>query len=200
VIHEQGRIKMLRIEVDAHFRGGEPVKPWVARIDGVDPQYGLARHFIDPLNDWANAHRAWSGNLYGVVANFPLREGNLYEVSRTRGKPSKRHVVREFLAPADGKLNTLEPLEALARVEGHREDVRILRLADDKTTQVTELDGPGSGTTLGWVVIDKMRHYRLRHGRLYEVREDGSKRFAVGDHRIDWLTPQGALQWLVDHA
>ncbi|HEU4732408.1 MAG TPA: hypothetical protein VFT22_31150 [Kofleriaceae bacterium] len=55
---------MLRIEVDGHFHGGPPPKPWVARIHGPSEQYGLAREFIRAMNDWKDAHRAWSGNLW----------------------------------------------------------------------------------------------------------------------------------------
>lgn len=84
-----GRMKLLRIEVDGHFHGSPVVpRPWVAKITGTDPRFGLRREFVQTLNDWEHARRACSGNLYGVVANFPVREGHVHEVSRLRGSPS----------------------------------------------------------------------------------------------------------------
>lgn len=114
-----GQLYILKIELDGHFHGSPDVpRPWVAQITGADPKYGLARTFVDAKNDWSQASRARSGNIYGRVACFPLRDGNLYEVQRCRGSSSKRHVVREFLAIEGGKRVPLEPLEALARLDG----------------------------------------------------------------------------------
>lgn len=198
------RIHMLRIEIDGHFHGSPNVpKPWVARIDGIHPKYGLDRSFVQKLNDWKGAKRACSGNLYGVVSHFPLRAGNLYEVCRLRGKSSKRYVAREFLrVPDDGKPEPIEPIDALALVEGHDDEVAILRLPDDpdRPPAVRELDGIGSGHVGGWVTIDFSRHYRLRHGRLYEVIEQGERRLVLGGARVQQLEQKEALQWLAAHA
>src|SRR5690606_30340672 len=112
-----GAIYMLKIEIDGHFHGSSNVpRPWVARIDGPDPKYGLAREFVQPMNDWESAHRSCRGNVYGVVAHFPMRRGHLYEVSRLRGRSSKRHVAREFGWLGDGKLEPLDPEDALDRI------------------------------------------------------------------------------------
>lgn len=192
-----GAIKMLRIEVDGHFHGSPDVpRPWVARIDGTDHRFGLRRTFVQKLNDWKDAKRAWSGNLYGVVATFPLRDGHLYEVSRLRGKPSKRHVAREFLLLDGGKTTKLEPLEALAHVEGHSDPVSVLRLPDGDGWRVAELAGVGGGDVRGWVVVDGQRLYRLRHDRLYQVDSGGSSRLVLGGPSLTTLSQQEALQWL----
>jgi hypothetical protein len=105
-----GQLVILRIEIDGSFRGSPNVpKPWVARITGTDPKFGLAREFVAPMNDWSNAHVAHSGNLYHRVSQFNLREGNLYEVSKSIGKPSKRRVVREFFTVTDGAFVPVDP-------------------------------------------------------------------------------------------
>jgi hypothetical protein len=122
---------ILKIEIDGHFHGGEPVKPWVAEITGPDPKFGLACQFIKAMNDCSEARQAWSGNIYGRVSHYPLRDGGLYEVQRCRGKSSKRHVVREFNRVTDGKRVTLTPEEALSILDGGQPAV-IYRMADDR--------------------------------------------------------------------
>lgn len=66
------------------------------------------------LRDYRNAHVAWSGNVYGVVATFALWEGRLYEVARCRGRPSKRVFVREFFFVEGGKMHERTADEALS--------------------------------------------------------------------------------------
>lgn len=192
-----GRLIMLRIEVDGHFHGSPEVpKPWVARITGTDPKYGLAREFVQKLNDWENAHRACSGNLYGVVATFPLRDGNLYEVARLRGNSSRRHMAREFLNAQDGKPVRLTPLEALARIEGHDDEVTVHQIPDGDGARVAEVVGVGTGPVSGWVLVDGVRRYRLRHGRLYEVVSAGVQRLVLAGPTAQVLSQKGALEWL----
>lgn len=108
------QVVILKIEEDGHLNGGPPPRPWCAEITGLDPKFGLARTFVKALRDYADAHRAWSGNVYGVVAHFPLHEGKLYEVSRLRGRPSKRHVSREFVFVENGAMVDRTADEALA--------------------------------------------------------------------------------------
>jgi hypothetical protein len=107
-------IFLLHIEEDAHFRGGPPPKPWVAEITGLHHRFGLARNFVRALRDYRNAHVAWSGNVYGVVATFPLWEGKLYEVAWCKGRSSKRRFVREFFLVEGGKMVERTPEEALS--------------------------------------------------------------------------------------
>lgn len=198
---------MYRIEVDGHFHGSPDVpRPWVARIDGTDPKYGLRRTFVDRLNDWKDARVACSGNLYGVVATFPLRDGGLYEVSRLRGKPSKRHVAREFWRLDDGKMTEIEPLDALAAAERHDDEVTVLRVAENPENRpwVAEIAGLGMPTKLGFVVVEGRRIYRLRHGRLYEVREvvagEERRRFLLSGDDLRELAQREALSWLAQSA
>lgn len=204
-----GALCMLQIEVDGHMNGGRPHQPWVARVDGIHPTYGLARTFVQRLNDHANTHRAWSGNLYGIVAGFPLREGNLYEVSRTRGKSSKRYVTREFVEVVGGEPKGLDPHEALARAAGHPlEGTRVLKVRDDLEVAVSHVnrvlvDGAGTshpvpGPVCGWIVVGCHRHYLLEPSKLYEVREGGERRLALGDH-AGAITRKEAAAWLAAH-
>src|SRR5690606_23971831 len=126
-----GMFSVLKVEIDGHFHGGEPIKPWVAEIKGTDPKWGLARRFLDPKNDWSSASVSWSGNIYGRVAHFFLRDGGLYEVQRCTGKPSKRRVVREFIAVRAGKRVRIEPEEALAIADGGGEAI-TWRIPEDR--------------------------------------------------------------------
>jgi len=153
-----GALYFLRIEVDGHFHGGPPVKPWVAEITGTCPRYGLARDFIRPMNDWAGARVAWSGNTYGVIATFPLREGRLYEVQRCEGNSSKRHDrtrhprARHPRGPSLGR-------DARAREEILMPDPTSIRLPDELAARVrARAGGDGMGPTIR---RDLERLYRL---------------------------------------
>ena len=191
---------MLRIEIDGHFHGSQDVpRPWVARIDGPSPKWGLQREFIQPMNDWRDASRACSGNTYGVMATFPLRSGHLYEVSRLRGRSSKRHVAREFGVVVGGKLEKLEPAEALERATGVSESVAF-EIRDDEIDPpwVAEVKRVGSTTKLGFVVVDGDRRYALRRDGMYEVRERDRLRLVVTDSSGRWVvsSQREALAWL----
>lgn len=192
-----GRLKILRIEVDGHFRGSSDVpRPWVAQIDGPDARWGLARTFIQCLRDWRGAHRANSGNLYGVVAAFPLHDGKLYEVCRLRGKSSKRHVAREFWRVVDGKMVELEPSEALALADGYDGPAVEHTVADG--TKVALVTGLGTPTPLGFVMADGRRLFRLRDGHIHEVMTDtGRELLAVRDGDVASISDMEALAWLM---
>lgn len=191
-----GALYILRIEVDGHFHGGAPPKPWVAEIGAPCPRYGLQRAFVTPMNDWREARRAWSGNLYGKVATFALREGRLYEVSRCRGTSSRRHVVREFRWVENGKLHARTPDEALAHADGGA-PAHLLKVRESDATWVAEIAGLGTPSRLGFVLVDGVRRYRVRDGRVYEVVEDGAARIiGVRDGAVEELTTQEALSWL----
>lgn len=195
-----GALKILRIEIDGHFRGSPDVpRPWVALITGVDRKYGLARTFVDRLNDYRTARRANSGNTYGVVAAFPLREGNLYEVSRLRGSSSKRHVAREFVLVESGRLAQMEPFEALARAEHYDGPVLEYRVPDD--TEVSLVRGLGTPEILGFVLVDDLRHYRLRVGAIHEVTAGTERRLVIaGVARTHRVSQAEALAHLAESA
>lgn len=193
-----GLFCMLSIEIDGHFHGSPDVpRPWVARIDGTSAKWGLAREFVQPMNDWAEAKAAMSGNIYGRVARFALRDGNVYEVSRLRGSSSKRHVAREFLAIVGGKRTALSPLDALERVDGGG-GAGIIKIPEDRdgTSWVASVRGLGTPTRLGFVVEKGIRWYRVRDG-LYEVVERERRSFVlVQDLRVKRLTEQEAFACL----
>jgi len=163
---------ILRIEVDGHCRGGSPIKPWVARIDGPCSRFGLVRTFVDPMNDWGAAHRANSGNLYGVVATFPLREGHLYEVQRAAGNSSKRHAVREFYWLEGGKMTELAPEDALRHASGGTPGATLSVREFHGRTLVTDLT---RGDPVAFVARDRQRVYWLLDGREYDVRDVGKR-------------------------
>lgn len=192
-----GFFSILKIEIDGHFHGGEPVKPWVAEITGTDPKFGLARRFLRPMNDWKGAHKAWSGNIYGRVSHFPLRESHLYEVSCCRGNSSKRRVVREFVQVADGKRKVVDPVDALAIADGGGA-AQVLRIAEDPdgSSWVSRITGLGTPERLGFVVIDGRRTYRLRPG-VYEVVDGGDARLVGATvDTVSRLDQQEAWTWL----
>lgn len=198
-----GPFYFLRIEIDGHFHGGAPVKPWVAEITGACPRYGLQRNFMRPMNDWKDASRAMSGNLYGVVATYPLREGRLYEVQRCEGNPSKRRVVRRFIEIRAGKQNRLTPLEALAHVDGFERAIE-LRLREPEESQpvsVSHVRGFADLAPQGFVLVDQQRHYRLVEGGVYSIVE-GETRRLVGarDGKVTKLSEQEAWAWLTSSA
>ncbi len=193
-----GALYILKIEIDGHFHGSSDVpKPWVAEIGKPCPRYGLERTFVQTMNDWSGARRAWSGNVYGRVAHFPLRDGKLYEVSRCRGNSSKRYVAREFVAIERGKRVEVTADEALARADGGKPSV-LCRVPEDRdnASWVAQVTGLGTPPRLGWVVVGESRHYRLRSG-LFEVVERERRRFVASDGQsIEALSEKEALAWL----
>lgn len=196
--HKPGKLHILRIEVDGHFRGSPDVpKPWVAQIEGTCSRYGLQRKFIQPMNDWKNAKKAWSGNIYGVVATFALRSGHLFEVSRLRGNSSRRHLSREFLLiDDDGARTTLTPDEALTYVDGGGEAV-IHAVSESEQSWVAVVCGLGTPEKLGFVLAGGARRYRLREGNVYEAVEDGHRRLVgVRRGKVVPVTENEALSWL----
>lgn len=200
-------LSILKIEIDGHFHGSSDVpRPWVAEITGTCPRYGLQRQFIDVMNDWKDAKRAWSGNIYGRVAHFPLRDGRLYEVSRLRGRSSKRHQVREFIAVDGGKQLPIEPEAALARVDGggsalvHSTADSIVDGSHPVGSWIAHITALGTPAQLGWVVVGGMRHYRLRPG-IHEIVRDGERHFVrASDESISSITEREALTWLLENA
>lgn len=199
-----GALTTLRIEVDGHFHGSSDVpRPWVAQITGIDPRYGLARTFVDQLRDYAGAKRSCAGRLNGVVACFPLRDGNLYEVSRLRGSKSKRYVAREFISIESGEKIQTDPVNALAIAErlsavpGHDGPTLEHRVRDASGTGLSLVRGLGSPHLLGWVLADGERIYRLRVGELHEVADEQERRLVyVGEHGPAAISQLAAIDLL----
>ena len=193
-----GQLHILRIEIDGHNKGrSTPLRPWVAEITGTSSLYGLSREFIRGMTDWKGARRAWSGNIYGRVATFPLREGRLYEVARARGSSSRRHLAREFCLVEDGKRRELMPDEALAIADGGGPATALI-VRESGQTWVAKVDGLGTPECLGFVLVDGTRRYRLHDG-VHEVVEAGARRLVgVRDGAVVALTEQEAMAWLAN--
>lgn len=51
-------------------------KPWVARITGIDPKYGLAREFVNGIADYSRSNRP---GTRGIYYSFDLADG-IYEI------------------------------------------------------------------------------------------------------------------------
>ena len=181
---------MLDIELDGHFRGlHNAPRPWVARIDGPDPKFGLAREFVVPFNDWEGARRAKSGNIYGRVAHFPLRRGHLYEISRLRGTPSKRHVSREFAWLGDD-LEQLDAEDALDRIAG---EPGVSMKTDDEGEPLSRVRGLGYPAQMPWVVRDDRRLFRLVERHVYV---HAGRLLGIQDGEIVELSQEEAWLWL----
>jgi hypothetical protein len=107
-----GRLVILRIKVEdcGHNRR---LRPWVAELVGACPRRTFRRSFVRPFYDWSEARRTMSGRVFGVVATFALRDGRLYEVSRHRGRASRRRVVREYCRTDGGQLVEVDREEVL---------------------------------------------------------------------------------------
>lgn len=186
-----GGMYMLKIEIDGHIHGlaGAP-KPWVARIDGPDPKYGLAREFMTQFNDWEKAHRARSGNIYGRVAHFMLRRGHIYEVSRLRGKPSRRHITREFAWVGDCDPEPISSEQALDRIAGV---TGVSMHVADEGDPLSRVLGLGYPVPMPWVVRDGRRLYRLVEHQVYALAD---RLLGVTNGEVVKLDQEEAWKWL----
>lgn len=93
------------------FMGKDPSRPWVARIDGLDPRYGLARTFVHGTRDYSRANSVGSR---GVWECFALEPG-LYEVfHRVSWHRARRYFIR---VTEDGSYHEIsrEEVEACLR-------------------------------------------------------------------------------------
>ena len=80
-------------------------RPWVARIVGADPVFGLAREFVDGLTDHTNAR----GNT-GITKSFFLEDG-YHEVNEI---VSAKYDRRYFIRVADGAFGEVPKQEVEA--------------------------------------------------------------------------------------
>lgn len=69
----------------------KPPRPWVARITGPDPKFGLKREFQKAKMDYSRANRA---GTRGIYANYFLSDGiyEVYKMTSWRGRD--RHFIR----------------------------------------------------------------------------------------------------------
>lgn len=194
-----GKLFMLRIEIDSHFQGSPMVpQPWVAQLHGPCPRFGMKRTFVEVLRDWSGADRTCSGRNRGVVACFAMRGGAIYEVSRLRGRSSKRHEAREYCRiDDDGRWHDLELDEALAAADPCPTGA-VLHWTPDRT-QISVIHGLGTPSPLGFLLSGLRRRFQLRPNSLHEVvADDGSRQLLLtqGDGYRD-IDSKEALQWLL---
>ena len=115
-------------------------------ITGTNSKFGPVQRFVQ-LEERSETRQSKSGNIYGAIAHFPLREGRLYEVQCCRGDSSKRCVVREFTRMVDGKRFLLEhPRLSVAyrKAANHQRYTVCPRIVMEPEPQPTEriLDTP----------------------------------------------------------
>lgn len=70
-------------------------RPWVARIARrLHPRYGIDRQFLRPMTDYRGARRTMQREMRGVVLEWLLEEGSVYEIHDydRKDKPARRFV------------------------------------------------------------------------------------------------------------
>lgn len=99
-------LHLLEHRVD-HLRGERPPREWVARIDGLDARFGLARTFVEPMRDWSASkrRRPW----HGLRLVWFLEQPALYEVALCEGKGKRRAWLRSFRWLDGGEWTTWTP-------------------------------------------------------------------------------------------
>lgn len=102
----------------------DSVRPWVARIIGTSPKFGLERRFVEVLTDYSGSSRSCAGRLRGVVYAFPLRVGWVVEAQHYRRTRSKRHLTRYFAVVRAGGLEELSA-ETVAAWAERVEEARL---------------------------------------------------------------------------
>ena len=86
-------------------------KPWVAKITGTDPKFGLARTFVNGIADYSRSNRPGTRGIYYA---FGLDEG-IYEV---KGGSSWGSAGKRSFIEVHG--DTSAPIEMAAVLEAVR--------------------------------------------------------------------------------
>jgi len=95
------------------IRYGQPrLRPWVARITGLDDRFRLAREFIIGMRDYSQANSIGS---FGIYEYFALPPG-IYEVNESIKLGKAR---RYFIRIQDGKIVEIGVGEVFRRVTPH---------------------------------------------------------------------------------
>lgn len=84
-------------------------RPWVARIVGPDPKFGLEREFLTSYRDYANS----TGEM-GITKSFFLEDG-YYEIKEI---VSAKHDRRYFARVSDGAFVEVDKTEIDAFIQG----------------------------------------------------------------------------------
>ncbi len=82
--------------VNQAARGAMPVRaPWVAKVTGKDPKFGLSRQFLRARKDYAGGNSIGSR---GVMLHYVLEDGFMYEVRQlTSWSSERRYFARAIL-------------------------------------------------------------------------------------------------------
>lgn len=85
-------------------------RPWVARIIGTDPKYGVAREFATGVRDYSQANKP---RTRGVYTTYTLDEG-IWEINAPR---SWGNVRRYWARCSGGKVEEITGADALKAAE-----------------------------------------------------------------------------------
>lgn len=81
----------LRKEIDIIRYGRKSLRPWVARLTGLDDRYGFKREFLTGMRDWSLANSTGSRGVYEYFALTP----GIYEINECiKLGVSRRYFVR----------------------------------------------------------------------------------------------------------
>jgi len=74
--HRNVKEKSMSISIEITGEKIGTVKPWVAKITGIDPKWGLKREFIEGITDYSSANSVKSR---GVETTWLITEPGIYE-------------------------------------------------------------------------------------------------------------------------
>lgn len=106
---DQGKAKepwKIRDIIDLARYGRKSLRPWVARLHGLDDKFGFAREFITGMRDYSLANSIGSR---GVFEYFALSDG-LYEVNESVKLGQSR---RYFIRVEDAQITEINKEEVL---------------------------------------------------------------------------------------
>ena len=89
-------------------------KPWVARITGLDPKYGLKREFVQGLRDYSGSNSMGSR---GIETTWLITEPGIYEYNLPRSwKSTDRDFCEVVEGGTDIPISKIEILQKLQEV------------------------------------------------------------------------------------
>lgn len=98
------------MEVTGEQIGGN--KPWVAKITGLDPKWGLKREFVPGVKDYSGANSVGSR---GIERAWVITEPGIYEYNLPR---SWKNTDRDFFEIlADGTETCIDKTEIIKRFQ-----------------------------------------------------------------------------------
>lgn len=101
--------RMTKKMIDVIRYGQRRLRPWVARIVGLDDRFGLAREFIIGMRDYSQSNSIGS---FGIYEYFALPIG-IYEINESVKLGKTR---RYFIHVQSGKIVEISKHEVFERV------------------------------------------------------------------------------------